>query len=205
MHNNLHLQIDNMRASKHFLGIEETLSTVGKENIILDPYSFLVSRDVKIGKGNTFYPNVVIEGGHDRISIGDNNIFYPGTLILAKHVVVKIGGNNVFGPNGCTIRSDIPHAIITIGNQGRYSDGASIMGHTNLGDGSQILGAITAQSCQLAAGGSFEERNPDKRAAVLKGFGVARGISLEQGQVVNGAGDFRSSPIECQSAYHPKS
>lgn len=93
---------------------------------------------------------------------------------------------------------------IKIGDSGRYCDGANIIGETVLGNGSQILGSITVQNCTLADGGTFQETDPDKRAAVLKGFGLARNISLRVGEVVNGLGDFSKAPVERQSFYHSK-
>lgn len=117
---------------------------------------------------------------------------------------MKIGNGNEFGPAGITIKANMSDALIAVGDDGRYCDGASIMGKTNLGSGSQVLGNITVQGCTLAAGGTHQEPDPDKRAAVLKGFGLARGITLEVGQVVNGAGKFADAPVEWQHDYHPK-
>jgi len=51
---------------------------------------------------------------------------------------------------------------------------------------------------------TYRDTDPDRRAAVLKGFGLARGITLEAGQVVNGAGNFSKAPVEWQRTYHPK-
>ncbi|MDP9843982.1 hypothetical protein [Streptosporangium lutulentum] len=38
----------------------------------------------------------------------------------------------------------------------------------------------------------------------MKGFGLARGIQLGAGEVINGAGDFADASIERQLAYHPR-
>jgi large exoprotein involved in heme utilization and adhesion len=78
------------------------------------------------------------------------------------------------------------------------------MGQTSLGDGSQILGGITVQNCLLAGGGSYKTSDPDERGAVMKGFGLARNLTLQTGQVINGSGDFGTASIEWQRAYHPK-
>ncbi|MGH7158131.1 MAG: hypothetical protein ACREGD_03620 [Candidatus Saccharimonadales bacterium] len=193
------------RQAKGFLTPEEIMAVVGKTNLVLDPYSLLISQGVAIGKSNVFYPNVVIErAGSGVVSIGDGNTFYPGTYILGSAGAVRIADGNEFGTGGCTIKANMPDAEVVIGSNGRYCDGVSIMGKTTLGNGSQILGAITVQSCVLAGGGTFQEPDPDKRGAVLKGFVLARGLNLEAGQVVNGAGTFADAPAEWQRAYHPK-
>ena len=192
------------RSRNKFHTLESLIQTVGKYNTILDD-SVLIGKDVKVGSNNTFYPSVVIEQrGSGKITIGDGNIFYPGVYILSSDGEIIIGNHNDFGPAGATIKANTSDALITIGDYGRYCDGTSIMGKTTLGSGSQILGNITVQSCTLADGGTFQEPNPDERGAVLKGFGLARNLILEAGQVINGVGNFADFPIEQQSAYHPK-
>jgi acetyltransferase-like isoleucine patch superfamily enzyme len=196
--------IDNARTKQKFLPIDELLARHGETNIILDA-SILMSEGVEVGKNNVFYPNVVIEQqGEGKISLGSNNVFYPGTYILSSAGSITVGDGNEFGAGGCTIKANISDAVISIGDGGRYCDGASIMGRTTLGSGSQVLGNITVQGCTLASGGTFQAPDPDERAAVLKGFGLARGVTLEKGQVVNGAGNFAERPIEWQHDYHPK-
>jgi acetyltransferase-like isoleucine patch superfamily enzyme len=198
------LYLDQQRADKNFLTAVELIETIGEQNTVLDD-SVLIGKNVIIGAGNTFYPGVIIEQqGDGTITIGDGNTFYPGTYILSSAGEITIGDYNEFGPAGITIKSNMLDATISISNRGRYCDGVSIMGKTTLGAGSQILGNITAQNCTLAAGGTFQDPDPDKRAAVLKGFGLARNIALEIGQVVNGAGNFADFPVEQQSSYHPK-
>lgn len=197
--------LSSSRASKNLHTPESLVQAIGSDNTVLDPYSILIGKNIKIGKGNVFYPNVSIEqSGNGAISIGDNNVFYPGTFIFCDNGTVSIGGANEFGPAGCTIKANTPSSNIQIENNGRYCDGASILGETKLGSGSQILGSITTQSCTLASGESYSTPDPDTRGAVLKGFGVARGITLQRGEVVNGMGDFKKAMIEKQSFYHPK-
>lgn len=195
---------DEQRSERGFHTIPNLLEVVGQHNNILDEHSVLIGKNVMIGHSNIFYPGVIIEQqGDAAIQIGDSNTFYPGTYIYGSHGSLTIGSGNEFGPAGLTIRANMPNVSIVIGNDGRYCDSASIMGKTSLGDGSQILGNITAQGCVLAGGGSSKEPNPDKRAAVLKGFGLARGITLSVGQVVNGAGNFSDALVETQRSYHP--
>ncbi|MEU8925482.1 hypothetical protein AB0D10_31885 [Kitasatospora sp. NPDC048545] len=40
---------------------------------------------------------------------------------------------------------------------------------------------------------------------MLKGTGLARGIRLAAGDVMNGLGDLAAAPVERQLAYHPRS
>lgn len=200
----MHSPIDNIRKQQRFLSVSDLLAAHGETNSILDA-SVLISEGVDIGNDNVFYPNVVIERqGEGKVSLGSNNTFYPGTYIISSAGSVTIGDNNEFGTSGCTIKANMPDATIVIGDGGRYCDGANIMGKTSLGSGSQVLGNITVQGCTLAGGGTFQTPDPDERAAVLKGFGLARGIALEKGQVVNGSGNFAERPVEWQRDYHPK-
>lgn len=179
--------------------------SIRERNTVITTGSVFISEQVTVGENNTFYPGVVIECRDGAtVRIGDGNTFYSGTFIFASAGEIIIGSGNEFGPAGCTVRANTPTARIVVGDGGRYSDGANIMGETTLGSGSQVLGNITVQNCQLAAGGTYREADPDERAAVLKGFGLARGITLEAGQVINGKGDFAAAPVEWQRAYHPK-
>lgn len=191
-------------SKKHnFHNPQELVNEFGRTNSILAPFATLISRGVVIGKNNTIYPNVVIERADDgRIEIGDNNTIFPGAHILSSAGVVKIGHNNELGPAGITIQAKAEESLISIGDNGRYNGNPSIMGKAALGSGSQILGNIVVQNCQLTGGGGFNEPDPDKRAAVLKGFGLARNLILETGQVVNGAGDFSNVPVQWQREYH---
>jgi serine acetyltransferase len=182
---------------------QELINEVGGTNSILTPYATLISRGVIFGKNNIIYPNVVIErtaGG--QIEIGDNNTFFPGAYILGSAGLIKIGNNNEFGPAGITIQAKTEESLISIGDNGRYNGNPNIIGHATLGSGSQILGNIVVQDCQLAGGASFKEPLPDKRAAVLKGFGIARNLILGAGQVINGAGNFSDAPLQWQREYH---
>ena len=193
------------RQKRGFLSVQALVDEICPNNTVLDVNSVLVAEDVAIGNNNIFYPGVVIERqGDGKITIGDDNVFYPGVYVVCSAGEIVIGDANEFGPSGLTIKSNMPTASISIGSQGRYCDGANIMGKTSLGSGSQVLGNITVQNCRLSDGGNFKEPDPDTRAAVLKGFGLARDITVEKGQVINGAGDFSKASVEWQRAYHPK-
>lgn len=198
-------KVNRFRSEKGFLTTDQLMGLVGVANIILDPFSVLISKGVEIGTSNVFYPNVVIERlGDGELSIGDGNVFYPGMYWLSSNGSIRVGDGNEFGTNGCIVKANYPGAVIEIGSQGRYCDGVSIMGKTSLGDGCQILGAITVQSCTLQGGASYRNSDPDARGAVLKGFGLARELQLATGEVVNGQGAFAMASVERQSSYHPK-
>lgn len=187
----------------NFRNPQELISEIGKTNTILAPYATLISQGVTFGKHNIIYPNVVIERTADgQVEIGDNNTFFPGAYILSSAGLIKIGNNNELGPAGITIQAKTEESLVSIGDDGRYSGNPNIIGKVTLGSGSQILGNIVVQNCQLAEGGNFEKPLPDKRAAVLKGFGIARNLILETGQVINGAGNFSDAPVQWQREYH---
>lgn len=198
--------IDAHRAARGFMAVAELLDVLGAgQNIVLDPFSILVSKGVEIGSGNVLYPNVIIEATNaGGIRIGGGNVFYPGTMLLADRGSVAIGDSNEIGSGGVQIKAAIPDAAIHIGSEGRYMNGAAIVGQCTLGSGSQVLGAITVEGCTLEPGDSYKGADPDMRAGVLKGFGVARNLTVKQGEVINGRGNFSEAPVERQVTYHPK-
>lgn len=175
-------------------------------NEVLDPHSVLVSRFAVIGDGNIFYPGVVIQSDEDSIlTIGSYNTFYPGTFLLAENGGrLDIGSHSLYGPGGLQIKANTPGATIVIGDRVRISNGPEVVGATSIGDGGQVIGPIQAQSVQIAAGGDHTEPDVDQRAGVLKGVGLARGIRVEVGEVVNGLGNFADAVVERQSVYHPR-
>ncbi|HEY1488045.1 MAG TPA: hypothetical protein VGF84_18200 [Micromonosporaceae bacterium] len=172
-------------------------------NLIHDPHSLILSDRVRLGDGNVFYPNVVIECDDDSTcEIGSGNVFWPGTLILVGGGgTVSIGDGNTIGQGGAQIKAH--GAVVRIGSRTRIVNAAEILGPTTIGDGGQVLGPISVRFAELAGGGDFTEPDPDLRGAVLKGFGTARHITLGPGEVIAGSGDFRTAPVERQSSYHP--
>lgn len=195
-------QLDKERKNKEFLTITDLLQIRVNGNIIMDPFSLLISREVKVGKNNIFYPSVVIESNKGDIDIGNGNIFYMNTSFLAKNGSITIGSKNQFGSGGCTVNAIGKNAKIIIGDKGRYSNNPLIIGKTTLGSGTQILGNVTTKDCILENGKDFLEPNPNIRGAVLKGTGVAQNIYLQKGCVINAFGNFKDAPIELQSTYH---
>lgn len=197
-------RIDQQRRRLGFLTIAQLLD-LDCGNVVFDPFSTLISEGVSLGTGNIFYPNVTLEarqGG--TIAIGSDNTFNSATLLLADRGSIVIGSHNELGDGGLRIRANEPQAAITMGDDGRYSGGAAILGRNTLGSGSQVLGSITVQNCTLESGDSYKNDDPDRRAGVLKGFGIARSLVVKQGEVINGRGSFEQSQIQRQTVYHPK-
>ncbi len=193
-------KLNQHRSTLGFLTLEEMLES---DNIFLEPFSILISRHVVLGKNNTFYPSTVLQTlGQGSITLGDNNTFTPNGFFYVSGTVT-IGDNNFFGDGGVTARVSA-NETLSIGNNGRYINGVALTGNNTLGDGSQIIGPIRVQSCVLASGGDFTHPEPDERGAVLKGFGLARGITLQGGQVIDGRGTFAVTEIKPQSFFHPK-
>ncbi|MEP3279529.1 MAG: hypothetical protein ABJN26_01390 [Stappiaceae bacterium] len=196
--------IDDVRRRLGFLSVAETLQLNELGNTIVDPFSTLIGRQVQIGHGNLFYPAVTIEcSGEGSVLIGSNNTFHSGTRIQSENGVVEIGDDNQFGDGGFIARSN-RSAAIKIGNGGRYTSGATIVGNTALGSGSQVLGPITVENCELGEGETFAHPDPDLRAAVLKGQGRARGIKISAGEVIAGQGPFDPGSVQRQTDFHPK-
>lgn len=197
-------KVDDVRRAMGFLSLEETMD-LGSRNRVLDPFSVLISAGIQVGEGNIFYPGVTLQAdGAAEMRIGDENIFHSGTLFLATRGHITVGSHNQFGDGGFTAKSNRPGAFIEIGDRGRYSNNPTLLGQTRLGDGAQVLGTILVESCILQCGGSFEEPDPDLRAAVLKGWGVARNLKVARGYVINGAGPFDEALPLPQSHFHPK-
>lgn len=199
-------KINETRRALGLLEIEAVLALSERGNIVLDPFSTLISRDAQIGSGNVFYPCVsILCSTSGQLVIGDGNTFHTGTWIAAETGPIRTGSRNEFGEGGgFTAKANRTGARIIIGNEGRYQGGASVYGETDLGSGSQLLGRIAVDSCILAAGGSFRDPDPDKRGALMKGQGAARDLRLGMGQVISASGTFRIEDAKPQSFFHPK-
>lgn len=193
------------RQAAGFLTVEETVALGEGGNQILDPFSVLISERVKLGSGNTLYPGCTIKAADNaEIVIGDNNLLHSGTLIEASAGPIVIGTGNQFGEGGFTAKTNQPGSSILIGNKGRYLNNPSVFGKTELQDGSQILGNISVISCTLCAGGSHADPDPDLRAGLLKGAGMAKGLTVAAGYVIQGQGAFGQDQAVRQSVFHPK-
>jgi hypothetical protein len=196
--------VDRTRQQAGFLCVEELMELHGSENTILDPFSTLISQGIVLGSDNIIYPGAVIaRHGESIFEIGTGNSFYPGTFLLADNGgQLSIGDHNQFGDGGVRMKANMPAARIRVRDYGRFVGGPEVVGISYLGGGAQIIGAITVQDCSLEDGEPFTAPDPNARGAVLKGFGVARGLHLSKGDVVNGSGSFASSPVERQITYH---
>lgn len=193
-----------MRKDNGFMTLDELCGLCEAGNIIYDPFSTLIYKDIKIGKGNIFFPNVILSGKNgNTLEIGDFNMFYSNTTIEASAGPILMGSDNQFGEGGFTVKANRSGAVVKVGHNGRYLGGASVFGVSDLQSGSQILGQITVDSCILESGGDWHEPSPDERAGLLKGFGTASNLIIPRGHVINGAGLFMEGDIEHQSAYHP--
>jgi hypothetical protein len=194
--------IDKNRQDQGFRSIAETFA-LAETNTILDPYSTLIATNAEIGSDNVFYPGVVVRVDGGVCRIGDINTFWPSTIILAAGGGrITIGNACAFGPGGARVIANHPDSDLRVGDRVRLLNGAEVLGSSHLGDGSQVLGAISAQGVELAGGDDFTGADPDLRGGVLKGFGLARRIQLAVGEVMSGAGDFLQAAIERQSGYH---
>lgn len=199
-------RLDEAREAAGFLSVEGLLALNDRKIAVFDPFSTLVSRRAEIGAGCVLYPMVTIECDEASTCIlGTGNTFLPGTRIIATSGgSLRMGADNTIGEGGALLKANRPGALIEIGSRIRITGGAEVVGETTIGDGCQVLGAIMVQSVHLAGGQDWTHPDPDERGAVLKGHGLARGLRLNTGEVVNGNGDFGEAPLERQAAYHPK-
>lgn len=197
--------LDEIRRTRGIMTIGEIEVLVKKGNTIFDPFSVLISAAAKIGTGNVIFPCVSLFcSGEGDLLIGNGNTFFSNSLVEAAFGPIIIGSSNQFGEGGFTAKTNRPETCIKIANSGRYLNGAAVFGTSALGTGSQILGAITVDSCCLESGESFMDADPDRRAGLLKGFGVARNLTVPAGQVILGAGLFSISDIRSQNDFHPE-
>jgi acetyltransferase-like isoleucine patch superfamily enzyme len=185
------------------LGFENLIQ---RGNVIPAPASVLIARQAKIGSGNRFYPNVVIEiHGHGTIQIGDGNVFHPGTFIVAADGgEILIGNSNEFLETGVSLKANRAGACIRVGQGGRYG-GVEVIGRVQLGSGSQVLGVgrITLHDSVLEAGAPYSCPDVPRRGAVLKGCGVAKGLHVPTGQVIEGWGVLCAADLRPQILNHP--
>ncbi|MFF3071195.1 hypothetical protein ACFVSN_01585 [Kitasatospora sp. NPDC057904] len=205
MHDKMFELMDEQRRTNGFRTLGE-MAVLAETNTVFDPFSTLIARDAEIGEGNTFFPGVVVRCDGGTCSIGSGSTFHPSTLLLAADGGrIVVGDGCSLGPGGVQIKANQPGSLLSVGDHARLLNGAEVVGSSMIGDGAQVIGAISAQSVRLAGGDDFTGPDPDRRGAVLKGSGLARGIRLAVGDVVNGLGDFAAAPVERQLAYHPRS
>lgn len=189
-----------------FLSVEAVAALADEGVLVLDPFSTLVSPGVALAAGVTLWPGTIVqatEGGE--VTVGSGARLFPGTRIVAIGGRVTVGSETEIGEEGgFTIKADHPGCVIEIGNDARLLGGGSLALGNSIGDGAQVLGPIRMQNCRLQAGGSHRDPDPDQRGGVLKGSGVARGLTVPTGMVIQAFGVFSEAPLRPQSFFHPK-
>lgn len=189
---------DNIREELGYLTVAEILQLCATQQI-LDPSSTLISRKVQLGAGNVFYPGTVIAvDSQSSCVIGERNVFYPGAFLSAENGGMLLLGSDIsLGPGGVQLTAGRADAV-AVGDKARLGQGAVVSGRSVLGSGSQILGAVQAESVILADGGDHTSNPPEKRGSMLRGSGVARGLRLAPGDVIQAYGDFSSAAVDRQ-------
>jgi carbonic anhydrase/acetyltransferase-like protein (isoleucine patch superfamily) len=182
------------------------LAGLGERGVeILGGCSCLISPSVAIAAGVRIYPNVILEADEESsIEIGPGTVLYPGAFVLATGGgEIVVGRSCELGPGGAQLKANRPGARIRLGDGVRLLNGCEVTGVSELGDGAQVIGAVTAQSVRLEGGrGGHAWPDPDERGAVLKGFGLAREVHLRTGEVLNLTPSFAAAPVERQASYH---
>ncbi|QRM31454.1 hypothetical protein [Microvirga sp. VF16] len=197
--------MDDARNHLGFLSRDETIALARRGILVPDPGSVLVSGDVRLAEDIVLWPNVILQisaGGS--IAIGRGTHLFPGTRIVALGGSVIIGNEAEVGEEGgFTIKAGAGETI-DIEDGVRLLGGGSLILSNRIGRGAQILGPIRCQNCTLADGGTYRDPEPDERGGVLKGSGVARGIEVPQGHVIQAFGPFTDAVMQRQSYFHPK-
>ncbi|MEE1611950.1 hypothetical protein [Microvirga sp. CF3016] len=188
-----------------FLSQEETIALAGRGVILPAPFSVMISREAEFEPDVILWPNTIvqaIDGGH--ISIGRGTQLFPGTRIVAEGGSVVVGARAEIGEEGGFTLKAGAGETIEIGDGARLLGGGSLALSNRIGRGAQILGPIRCQNCLLGDGGTYRDAEPDERGGVLKGSGIARGIDVPQGHVIQAFGLFSEGVLRRQSYFHPK-
>jgi UDP-3-O-[3-hydroxymyristoyl] glucosamine N-acyltransferase len=200
-----HRSRDAARERLGFLSEADTIALSCLGIVLPDPGSVLVSGDVQLAEDVVLWPNVVLQvamGGG--IAIGRGTNLFPGTRIVATGGSVTIGAGAEIGEEGGFTLKAGAGEVIDIGDGARLLGGGSLTLSNRIGRGAQILGPIRCQNCILSDGGTYRDPEPDERGGVLKGSGVARGIEVPQGHVIQAFGPFAEAVMRRQSYFHPK-
>ncbi len=197
-------QLDRTRLAMGYRSIAQTMALADQGNVILNPFSTLISHHAKIGNDNIFHPNTCLSAhASSLLSVGNGNLFQGAVSITAQNGLIQIGDENIFGAGNIVIETHQTDAPVTIGANGRFKGFIEISGRCDLGSGCQILGNISLRGVRLQGGGSYQHPVADERGAVLKGHGRALDIALKTGQVIAGDGSFAITEMRMQSHYHP--
>ncbi|WP_430474246.1 hypothetical protein ACQ0MK_20810 [Thalassospira lucentensis] len=197
-------RLDRARLAMGYLSIAQTMALADQGNVILDPFSTLISHHITIGTDNIFHPNTrITTHSPNLLSVGNGNLFQGAVTITAQNGLIQIGDENIFGAGNIFVETHQTDAPITIGANGRFKGFIDISGRCDLGNGCQVLGNISLRDVRLQGGGSYQHPVADERGAVLKGHGRAVDIALKTGQVIAGDGSFAITGMRMQSHYHP--
>ena len=197
---------DDARRALGFLSLAGTAALAERGVLVPTPGAVLVSPGVALAEGVVLWPGVILSAdAPGLLTVGAGTQLHGGTrVVAAAGGRVEIGGEAEIGEEGgFTIKAEAGHAI-RIGSRARLLGNGSLTLSNEIGDGAQVLGPIRMQSCTLAGGGSWRDPDPDERGAVLKGAGVARGIVLTRGSVIQAFGLFAEAPVRRQTEFHPK-
>ncbi len=197
-------RLDAMRAKAGFLATDQLLERFG-DNLLLDPFSTLISDGVSLGTGTVLHPGIRIYARSGaQVILGSGHPLFSGTVIEAVDGNITAGDHNEIGDGGFSARANRSRAESTIGSHSRYQGGVSVLGCSALGEGTQLLGQIAAMDCSLEAGEDYRCPDPDLRGGVLKGFRIASSIHVPCGWVIAGRGEFREEMMVLQTTFHPK-
>jgi hypothetical protein len=196
---------DTHRVALGFLTVEQTAGLGAAGIRVLDPGSTLVAARARLGDGTVLYPGVVLECDEtSTIQLGRGAVLYPGCVLRAlDDGSISTAAGVELGPGG--VRLLARGTAIQLGPRVRLLDGCSLEGPSWLGDGAQVIGAVTARRIRLASGGAHDDPDPEERGAVLEGTGLAEGIELPRGAVRSLGRSFADAPAERQRAHQPPS
>ena len=196
---------DGARAVAGFLDVEATARLAERGVSILDPWSTLISGRAMLREGTMLYPCVTIEADDaGSIEIGPGATLHSGTRLSARGGSIRIGRDVEIGAEGGFTVHAGQAVKIEIGDGARLIGGGSLTLDNFIGAGAQIIGAIRAQNCRLGVGGAWRDPDPDTRGGVLKGLGIARGLDVPRGSVIEAFGHFADAPLRRQAEFHPK-
>ncbi|MEE2524600.1 hypothetical protein V1639_13910 [Pseudarthrobacter sp. J75] len=136
--------IDKTRLEAGYLSVTELLE-MAHQNTFLDPFSILISRNVILGEGNTFHPNVLVSCRQGQCFIGSGNTFHAGTTVMVDAGgMVLMGSNCTLGPGGVLLLADQRNSRLVVEDAVRVLGGVSLSGSNVLQHGSEILPGDTA-------------------------------------------------------------
>lgn len=154
-------------------------------NVFHAPHSTLISRSVRLGTGNVFYPNVVLtcaEGS--TFVVGDDNVFFPNFFgeAACDGASIAIADATEIGPGLVVLRANVPGSFLRIGSHCRLVGHVELFGRTTVGDGAQVLGSTTTLiNVTLSGGQDHRHADHDARGAVAKGAQIIKDLLVPTG------------------------